>query len=186
VDEDVLNKVLSIQNKDGLSKFDFYNYQHAKIKESVIMRKSYSFVIGYEILKHFKNQKINKEKRKNKKSFNDNNLLNQSKGKLKVHKKVPVFMEEEEEIKSSKDVDSRKMHNSIKSIEKIDLQSYEVKRNIKVIKTNGDNQSPESSKYSKMLYFSNLRKMSKKLKELKELHKNYFLINYFNSSMVTP
>ena len=110
--------------------------------------------------------------------------LSASKSKKKSENSSMIYEEDEEEIKSSKDHDSRKIKFSNKTIEKIDLKIYEERKRIKVFRTSSIHK-PRSSKYSKMLHFQNLKKMSKKLNELKELHKNYFLINYFNSSHVS-
>jgi microsomal dipeptidase-like Zn-dependent dipeptidase len=145
-------------------------------------------VIGYEILKHFKIQKQNKEKRKNKKSFNDQriNIEAMHQELVLTPTKRSKIENEEEEVKSAKDYDSKHLSNSVKTIEKLEMSSFKAKSKIKVIK-NSSTLTPQQvnkSKYSKMLHFSNLKNLGSKLNELKELHKNYFLINYFNSSTV--
>jgi hypothetical protein len=178
---DILNKILYIQDQDRSPKFNFYNFSENKIRENIIQRRSYSFVIGYEILKHFKNQKQNKELRKNKKSFNDQTLKSFNK-----HQNSSSKSKNEEEVKSAKDYDSKHLSNSAATIDQIDIASIRRKSNIKVFK-NSSFLAPKrekKSKYLKMLHFSNLKNLGSKLEELKELHKNYFLINYYNSSTV--
>ena len=99
--------------------------------------------------------------------------------------------EDEEEYKSANDFDSKKKGNSIKTIEKFDLKSLKSlkssqKEKIKIIK-NEEFLMPNKKKksnYSKMLHFSNLTRLSSKLDDIKILHKNYYLINYFNTSTV--
>lgn len=175
-----------MQNANKTSKFNFYKLPDKKIRENILQRRSHSFVIGYEILKHFKNQKSNREKRKHKKSFNDQNLNSDSKPKETRFPDSPNQTIKEEEIKSAKDFDSKQLTGSNRTYEQIDLASVQVETRVRVIRDENWLAPAENKKkkYGKMLHFSNLREIGSKQDELKELHKDYFLINYFGSSTV--
>ena len=182
-----MNKILYIQDQNRSPKFNFYNFSETKIRENIVQRRSYSFVIGYEILKHFKNQRRNKEIRKNKKSFNEDPNTSTLQSSFKSSFNKLNKEEEEEEVKSSKDYDSKLLNNSGVTIEPVNLSQIKRKSNIRVIKNNSlvVPKPKIKSKYLNMLHFSNLKNLGPKLEELKELHKNYFLINYYNSSTVS-
>lgn len=119
-------------------------------------------MIGYEILKHFKGQRLSRETRKHKKSFNDQNLNSDSRERGSSSHTL-----KEEEVKSAKDFDSKQLTVSSRRIEPLELPREAKKR-----------------RYAEMLHFSSLRRMARRQDELKALHGQYFLIRHFKSSTV--
>ena len=163
----------------SISDFNWYNMSETKIIESINTRRSYSFVIGYEILKHYKNQAKQKElnrriRKKQEQSFHSKNS-NSSKNYLKKNhsEREEMQTEIEEEIKSKKDFDS-KQRSSQNSIKKMEIANF-----------SSSKKDSYMTKKLQNLHFTNLQKLSGQVNELKSLHMNYYLIDHYTSSTVS-
>lgn len=150
-----------------LKKFDWKGFNEKKIRESILNKKSYSFVVGYEILKHYKTDSENQKNFLYAQNTNQDLIM-----KVNIDDHLNKFGfnqsrdEEiiEEEVKSSNDYDSKKII-SIGSVNSV---------------------RSSINKYSKNnIYLENLKKLSQKeISKLKSIYIQYCLIDHIKSSTV--
>lgn len=181
-----MQKLKGLANPDKSPRFNFYSFKDKKIRETILQRRSHSFVIGYEILKHYQSQRRNREDRLNKKSFHDQKLGPEAPPGEASSKPASPERLCEDELKLTKDYDSKQLSGSSRAIEPLELGQERVQRKIRVSKNEQmlAPPGPEKQRYSQMLHFSALRKVGPRLEELKALHRRYFLVNQSASGSV--